>query len=82
MNSNSPFISIDADIAGEYYLRLTAVEQQLEQKLEGDLQTGKTDGPRAVKVLVTLGQLMGKLETNRCTEDEWKMIQDIVKEEQ
>jgi hypothetical protein len=75
------YLNIDADVAGEYYLRLTEVEQQLEQKLEGDLQVGKTDGPRAVRVLVTLGQLMGKLETNRCTEDEWKMIQSIVEEQ-
>lgn len=76
------YISIDADIAGEYYLRLTEVEQQLEQKLEGDLQSGKTDGPKATKVLVTLGQLMGKLEVNKCTEDDWKKIQDICNEEQ
>lgn len=82
MRSKVEYISIDPDIAGEYYLGLTEVEQQLEQKLEGDLQAGKTDGPRAVKVLVTLGQLMGKLETNRCTEDEWKKIQDICNEEQ
>lgn len=81
MKSETTYISLDADIAGEYYLRLTEVEQQLEQKLEGDLQAGKTDGPRAVKVLVTLGQLMGKLETNRCTEDDWKMIQNIVEEQ-
>lgn len=76
------YISIDADIAGEYYLRLTEVEQQLEQKLESDLQEGKTDGPRATRVLVTLGQLMGKLEVNKCTEDDWKKIQDICNEEQ
>ena len=81
MKSNE-YLNIDADVAGEYYLRLTEVEQQLEQKLEGDLQAGKTDGPRAVRVLVTLGQLMGKLETNRCTEDDWKKIQDICNEEQ
>lgn len=81
MKSNE-YISIDADVAGEYYLRLTEVEQQLEQKLEGDLQAGKTDGPRATRVLVTLGQLMGKLEVNKCTEDDWKKIQDICKEEQ
>lgn len=81
MKSETTYISLDADIAGEYYLRLTEVEQQLEQKLEGDLQSGKTDGPRAVRVLVTLGQLMGKLETNRCTEDDWKMIQNIVEEQ-
>lgn len=78
---SSNYISIDADIAGEYYLRLTEVESQLEQKLEGDLDTGKTDGPRATRVLVTLGQLMGKLEVNKCTEDEWKMIRDIVEEQ-
>lgn len=81
MKSETTYISLDADVAGEYYLRLTEVEQQLEQKLEGDLQSGKTDGPRAVRVLVTLGQLMGKLETNRCTEDDWKMIQNIVEEQ-
>ena len=74
-------ISVDADIAGEYYLRLTEVEQQLGEKLEGDLQAGRTDGPRATRVLTTLGQLMAKLEMNQCTDDEWKMIRDIVEEQ-
>ena len=78
---SSNYISIDADVAGEYYLRLAEVEQQLEQHLEGDLQAGKTDGPRATKVIITLGQLMGKLEVNRCTEDDWNMIRNIVEEQ-
>lgn len=80
MKSNE-YLNIDADVAGEYYLRLTEVEQQLGEKLEGDLQAGKTDGPRATKVLITLGQLMAKLEMNQCTEDDWKKIRDIVEEQ-
>ena len=82
MKSRVEYISIDPDVAGEYYLGLTEVEQQLGKKLEGDLQAGRTDGPRAAKVLVTIGQLMAKLETNRCTEDDWKMIQNVVHSEE
>jgi len=78
---SSNYISIDADIAGEYYLRLMEIETQLGEKLEGDLQAGKTDGPRASKVLITVGQLMAKLEVNKCTEDDWQMIRDIVDEQ-
>lgn len=79
-NEVQGFVAMDADHAGDLYTQLEKMADYLGQHLEEQIADGTTTGPKATKVLIRLGQLMGKLERMQVTAEELEQIQNILEE--